>query len=158
MKTKFAFFLLATIWAGSALGQVSIENPDGLPVSREEMTLAYKVGRQAVFDELFRGARQVAELPITLQLGCEDAERHDEYYTVSESKRGNTIEQQAMVCMRAWDVEKFTYAVIRLTERRLIAPDRYLPLLTSGLQRIRQMAPVSVGELKGRSDGPRPVR
>jgi hypothetical protein len=111
MRTKFAFLLFTTFWAGAALGQVKIENPANVAVRREEALLAYKVGRQSVFDELFRGARPVSEFPITLRLGCEDGEHHDEYYEVTEAKRGDTIEQQATVCMREWDVEKFTYAV-----------------------------------------------
>jgi hypothetical protein len=90
---------------------------------------------------------RVPELPVVLKLGCSDASGLD-YYGTDELVREGQLHVTAVVCLRNWDLTKFTFGIMRITERQIIPPRRYVPLLQESMDRIHNAAPINVGELK----------
>jgi hypothetical protein len=140
---------LAMYVCGLAAAQLRVENPQRLALPEEQMRLAYRMAIQEVIDEVSskKGAK-VPEFEITLKLGCRDSVTNEEYYDTEEQRQGRRFHNSGVICMESWDLEKFMYGVMRITERWLIPPDRYIPLLTNALRRVQAVAPVSVQQLQ----------
>jgi hypothetical protein len=139
-----------------SIAQLQVENPDKLPFPHDEALIAYRVARQRVIEELAPKEKTTSEFEITLRLGCKDPVAGDEYYATPETGDISNLRQSAVICLTEWSLSKFTYGVIRLTERRLIPANRYKVLLTDSLRRIALMAPVSVTDFQKPAKTPRP--
>src|SRR5262245_2341771 len=106
-------FLLSPI---AARGQVTIEAAPALKVPVEEVRVAYRVARQEIIAELSPAKPNlIPEAKITLKVGA-CSEPMGDYYETEEVQRGTTFDDVATVCLKSWDVEKFTFAVMRITE------------------------------------------
>ncbi len=153
-RTASLLFFLAL--AQFSFAQLKVENPDKLSFPHEEAVIAYKIARQQVIDELVVKDKPPAEFEITLRLGCKDPVNGDEYFATPETGDIGNLKQGAEICLQEWSLSKFTYGIIRLTERRLIPANRYKVILTESLRRILQVAPVSVADFQKPTGKPRP--
>jgi hypothetical protein len=139
-----ASFLMAT----PAKAQLSIENPAKLPLAREEAEIAYRIAREQVISEISPARPdRVPELPLVLKLGCADAAGKD-YYGTDELVKKGRLQVTSVICLKSWDLGKFAFGVMRITERQVIPTDRYMVILEQSLEKIRSVSPVDVGELK----------
>ena len=129
--------------------QVKVENPQALPFSRDEMMLGYRIARDEVREAMFSDRRvTLLESAITLRLGCDDPATGEEYFDTHDVRVGHGFRRTAVICMRQWDVGKFMFGVMRITERWVIPVDRYDPLLEDALRRVNRLAPVTATDLK----------
>ena len=134
MAIKILFlFLLA---ACPALAQIRIENPKRLPVPEEKAQVIFSTACRVVAEE-FHVPHSQLEFPLVLVLGEEN-----QRYTADEGTGTYTV------YLRQWDPVQFADSAMRLAVQRLVPPQRRNRMLTAILYRSREIAPISVEEVR----------
>jgi hypothetical protein len=128
--------------------QVTVENPSQLSYQKDQVELSYELARKQVGEELFPSQRYlVPEFHVTLKLGCVDKSGDDSVETrYSDPKPSES--DLAIVCMKTWNLERFSYALIRIIEARLLSYPRRTAIVENVVRRVQLSTPVSVAELK----------
>jgi len=142
---------LILVLSSVACAQLRIENPGKLPLPQDQAVLGYRIAREqvahALSERLGRSTR-LPEFTLTLKLSCEDPSNGDEYFSTDEVRQGKKFHNTGLICMRSWDLGKFMYGVMRISERWAIEPDRYVDLLQEAMRRVDQLASISVDGLR----------
>ena len=148
MGAKTSYICVFILWFGPGLwGQVQVENAKNLKYSKDEVMLAYDITRRHVTEELFPNRRgPLPEFPVVLKLGCTDAASGEEY--VDTSRNGES--QKAVVCLREWDLVKFTSGLLIVAQSRLIPEAKRLELLEEIVHRVQLSAPVNVADIQNK--------
>ena len=128
-------------------GQVQVENAKNLKYSKDEVMLAYDITRRHVTEELFPNRRgPLPEFPVMLKLGCTDPTSGEDY--VDTSRNGES--QRSVVCLREWDLVKFTSGLLIVAQSRLIPEAKRHELLEDIVHRVQLTAPVNVADIENK--------
>ena len=148
MGAKTLYISVFILSLGSGLwGQVQIENAKNLKYPKDEVMLAYDITRRHVTEELFPNRRsQLQEFPVVLRLGCTDSASGEDY--VDTSRSGES--QRAVVCLREWDLVKFTSGLLMIAQSRLIPEAKRHELLEDIVHRVQLSAPVNVADIQNK--------
>jgi hypothetical protein len=148
MGAKTLYISVFILSLGSGLwGQVQIENAKNLKYPKDEVMLAYDITRRHVTEELFPNRRsQLPEFPVVLRLGCTDPASGEDY--VDTSTNGES--QKAVVCLREWDLVKFTSGLLMIAQSRLIPEAKRHALLEDIVHRVQLSAPVNVADIQNK--------
>lgn len=143
MAVKMLFLLLLT--ACPVLAQVHIQNPKHLPVPEEKAQVIFNTACRVVADEFHVPHSQLA-FSLVLVLG-EESQR----YTANEETGTYAV------YLRQWDPVQFADSAMRLAVQRLVPPQRRNRMLTAILFRSREIAPISVEEIRKGVGRPQPA-
>jgi hypothetical protein len=128
-------------------GQVQVENTKNLKYSREEVMLAYDITRRHVTEELFPNRRgALPEFPVVLKLGCTDSASGEDF--VDTSRRAES--SKSVVCLREWDLVKFTSGLLIIAQSRLIPDVKRHELVADIVHRVQLSEPVSVADIQNK--------
>jgi len=128
-------------------GQVQVENAKNLKYSREEVTLAYDMTRRHVTEALFPNRKEtLPEFPVLLKLGCADPASGEDYVDTSR----NAGSQKSVVCLREWDLVKFTSGLLVIAQSRLIPDTKRHELLENIVHRVQLSVPVNVADFQNK--------
>lgn len=134
MAIKILFlFLLA---ACPVVAQVKIENPKHLPVPEEKAQVIFSAACRVVAEQ-FHVPHSHLAFPVVLVLG-EQSQR----YTADEETGTYTV------YLRQWDPVQFADSAMRLAVQRLVPRQLRNRMLTAILDRSREIAPISVEEVR----------
>jgi hypothetical protein len=142
-------YICVFIWSfGPVLwGQVQVENAKNLKYSRDEVMLAYDITRRHITEELFPNRRStLPDFPVELKLGCTDPATGEDF--VDTSRSGDS--QKAVVCLREWDLVKFTSGLLIVAQSRLIPDTKRHELLEDIVHRVQLSVPVSVADIQNK--------
>ena len=128
-------------------GQVQVENAKNLKYSREEVMLAYDITRRHVTEELFPNRRgPLPEFPVILKLGCTDSTSGEDF--VDTSRTGEST--KSVVCLREWNLVKFTSGLLIIAQSRLIPDTKRHELLEDIVHRVQLSEPVNVADIQNK--------
>ena len=130
-----ALALLGCSWARGA--EVTIENPQTLPVNRGQVSLLYTMICQEVGDTYRIRDYQKLEYRLTLVLG----EEHEHY--VIDHPPGT-----ATIYLQKWDETRFASAAAMLALHHLLSGEQFRDVVMKALKRYRIARPITVNEAK----------
>jgi len=129
--------LLLLFAARFCQAQVTIRNPQSLPVPEAKAEALLHLGCQAVAEEFHvKNTKQLA-FPLTLVLGGDE-----EHYSANEDKGEYTV------YLKRWDEAKFASSVLRLAIWRMMPRRRRNQLVEEMLERATRTTPVDTGTLR----------
>jgi hypothetical protein len=128
----FALFGAGTLRAG----KVTIENPKGLPVKQEEVSLLYTLVCQQVAESFH--VKDI-EVPLTLVLG-EERER----YLIDHLTGAGTI------YLQQWNDSRFAGAAVMIAFHHVLTNDQFQVVATKALKRFSKIAPETVTTARNR--------
>ena len=135
-----SFLCFALFGAGSLrAGEVTIENPKGLPVKQEEVSLLYTLVCQQVAESFHVKNYKDIEVPLTLVLG-EERER----YLIDHLTGAVTI------YLQQWNETRFAAAAVMIAFHHVLTNDQFQVVVTKALKRFSKIAPETVTTLKNR--------
>ena len=111
--------------------QITVHNPQGLPLPETKAEVLMRGACRAVVDEFRVKDAQQLSFPLILVLG-----EADEHYSADEDKGEYSVHLQR------WDEAKFTSSVLRLAIWRLLPRRRRDKLVGEVLERAARTAPV----------------
>jgi hypothetical protein len=131
----FALFGAVSLRAG----KVTIENPKGLPVKQEEVTLLYTLVCQEVAESYHVKNYKDIEAPLTLVLG-EERER----YLIDHLTGADTI------YLQQWNESHFAAAAVMIAFHHVLSNDRFQVVATKALKRFSKIEPETVTTARNR--------
>jgi len=132
------------------LSQVIVENPSQLEYRQDQVEIAYEFARKQVAEELFPAHRDsVPAFQVTLKLGCQDPSGLDYAETRIMGPKPST-DDSAVICMKTWNLERFSYALIKIIEGRLLSYRKRIAIVEDVVRRVKSSTPVTVAELKSK--------
>jgi hypothetical protein len=130
--------------------QVIVENPSQLQFRQDQVEMTYEFARKQVAEELFPAQRfPVPEFQVTLKLGCEDTSGIEYAETRIVGAKPSSADS-AVICMKTWNLERFSYGLIKIIEGRLISYPKRAAIVEDVVRRVKSSTPVTVAELKSK--------
>jgi hypothetical protein len=130
--------------------QVIVENPSQLQYRQDQVEVTYEFARKQVAEELFPAQRySIPEFQVTLKLGCEDpsgGEYAETRIVGAKSGKGDV----AIICMKTWNLQRFSYGLIKIIEGRLLSYPKRAAMVEDVVRRVQSSTPVTVAELKSK--------
>src|SRR5207253_10155012 len=124
--------------------QVIVENPSHLQYRQDQVEISYEFARKQVAEELFPAQRySVPEFQVTLKLGCQDASGVEYAETRIVGPKPSTGDL-AVICMKTWNLERFSYALIKIIEGRLLSYPKRVAIVEDVVRRVKSSTPVTV--------------
>jgi hypothetical protein len=134
--TYLAIVLLLA--CSSALGQVTIKNPDHLPVPEQEVQVLLNATCQVVAQE-FHVSRRDVDFPIVLVLGDPN-----EHFSSDEEQ------QLYSVYLYCWNEAQFALSAIRLAIQHMVTQTRRDRMVMEILKRSSRINTISIKALQNR--------
>ena len=135
-----SFVFLALFGAGNLrAGELTIENPKGLPVKQEEVSLLYTLVCQQVAETFHVKNYKDIEVPLTLVLG-EERER----YLIDH------LTGAATIYLQQWNEPRFASAAVMIAFHHVLTNDQFQTVVTKALKRFSKIAPETVTTLRNR--------
>jgi hypothetical protein len=131
----FALFGVGTMRAG----KVTIENPKGLTVKQEEVSLLYTLVCQQVAESFHVKNYKDIEVPLTLVLG-EERER----YLIDHLTRGGII------YLQQWSESHFAAAAVMIAFHHVLSSDQFQVVAAKALKRFSKIAPETLTTARNR--------
>ena len=130
--------------------QVIVENPSQLQYRQDQVEMSYEFARKQVAEELFPAQRySVPEFQVTLKLGCQDPSGVEYAETRVVAPKPSTADV-AVICMKTWNLERFSYGLIKIIEGRLLSNPKRTAIVEDVVRRVKLSTPVTVAELKSK--------
>ena len=136
-----ASFVFLALFGASNLraGELTIENPKGLPVKQEEVSLLYTLVCQEVAESFHLKNYKDIEVPLTLVLG-EERER----YMIDHLTRAGTI------YLQQWNESHFAAAAVMIAYLYVLTNERFQAVATKALKRFSKIVPKTVTTARNR--------
>lgn len=130
--------------------QVIVENPSHVQYRQDQVEVTYEFARKQVAEELFPAQRySVPEFQVTLKLGCEDPSGI-EYAETRIVGAKPSKDDVAVICMKTWNLQRFSYGLIKIIEGRLLSYPKRAAIVEDVVRRVQSSTPVTVAELKSK--------
>jgi hypothetical protein len=138
MRASLLFLVfLGCGWAGAA--QVTIENPEKVPVKQEEVNLLYSMVCQQVAQDFHVHHYKNLEAPLKLVLG-EDRER----YVIDHLTGAGTI------YLQQWDEAHFASAAVMIAFHHVLTNDQFRVEVKNVLTRFAKTVPETLSAARNR--------
>ena len=109
--------------------------------------LAYDITRRHVTEDLFPNRRgPLPEFPVVLKLGCSDSASGEDFVDTSRTADSH----KSVVCLREWDLAKFTSGLLIIAQSRLIPDTKRHELVEDIVRRVQLSEPVSVADIQNK--------
>ena len=130
--------------------QVIVENPSQVQYRQDQVEMSYEFARKEVAEELFPAQRySVPDFQVTLKLGCQDPSGVEYAETRVAAPKPSTADV-AVICMKTWNLERFSYGLIKIIEGRLLSYPKRNAIVEDVVRRVKLSTPVTVAELKSK--------
>jgi hypothetical protein len=130
--------------------QVIVENPSQVQYRQDQVEMSYEFARKEVAEELFPAQRySVPDFQVTLKLGCQDPSGVEYAETRVVAPKPSTADV-AVICMKTWNLERFSYGLIKIIEGRLLSYPKRNAIVEDVVRRVKLSTPVTVAELKSK--------
>lgn len=138
MRPRLAIFVLLVVVAVPCAAQVTVRNPQNLPVSKQEAEVLLRVTCDTVAREFRVSDPRDLSLPVTLVLG----EQSGDY------SRSDDVAREYTIYMTSWDRTRFASSTLRLVLLRVLNSKQHRQMMEEIMGRADHILPVRAQALR----------